>query len=697
MYIKQNLLQVKLWLISVTIFFGIVSSVHCEGIIFNDIVPDEDSGIVYERIASDRNEKAIAIRKRKVMTWGKLPSAPINPRGAPGVTLFDYDNDGDLDLYVTNGPGRNNSLFSNQLKEDGTPTFVDTASLAGVGLQDFDSIGSVAGDIDNDGDKDLFVVGDKHYTLFRNNGDETFSDITESSGISNPGFLAQSATMGDINGDGLIDIFVANATNYGHQFGIMMSPFAFDQPNLLFINKGNNTFDDASLSSGVQTHAGFPDGKENAPAVTHACAFVDYDMDGDVDLFLADDQGSIPTAAAGGVDHGVLHLFKNNGSGVFKDIADIANIAIPGNWMGLSFGDFNGDSIMDFFATNIGNYIEEYLTFHNPMMDLPNPLRSTIWFLGSADGTFTDGGFEAMKPTAFGWGTSCLDYDNDGDTDIVYHGGIDFSVMIDASNPGILLENDGFANFAQDVAAFAGSTNHTRRDVKAVAVGDINNDGFIDIVTVSNFDLDESAPLELYPPMGGVLDPTAFFIPVFRPTGNPYILRRNEEFKESHIKNGSISVELSSADNGNGWVNIDLIGTIGITAEGKVNRDGIGAVVTFTPENGVPVIKPIVAGCSHASQDSISANFGLGTELTGTVDVLWPCGVRNRLHDVKNGTRVLFPEIPVSIDDPTLSAEEYNNRVTLILEELVQKGIVTGDEADKFLTSAKLAFAEEHI
>ena len=697
MYIKQYFLHVKLWLILVTLLFGAVSSANGGGIIFDDIVPDAESGIVYERIKSHRNTRAVAIRMRNAITWGTLPFAPINPRGATGVTLFDYDNDGDLDIYVTNGPGHDNSLFENRLEENGTLTFADTAELAGVCLQEFDSIGAVAGDIDNDGDKDLFVVGNKHYTLFQNNGNGTFSDITKASGISNPGFLSQSATMGDINGDGLIDIFIANATNYNHQRGLMMTPFTFAQPNLLFINNGNNTFVDASLTSGIQTHIGFPDGKENASAITHACAFVDYDMDGDVDLFVADDQGGISSSSDGGVDHGLIHLFKNSGSGSFKDVADVAGIAIPGGWMGLSFGDFNGDGIIDFFATNLGNYIEKYVTSNSPMVDFPSTSRSSIWFLGSPNGTFTDAGFGTIEPTAFGWGTSCLDYDNDGDTDIVYHGGLDFCVIIDASNPGILLENDGLANFIPDMQAFTGSTNHTRRDVKAVAVGDINNDGFVDIVTVSNFDIDKSAPLELYPPIGGILDQTAFFIPVFNLTDKPMVLLRNEEFKESHLKNGSISVELSSANNGNGWVAIDVMGTIGITADGKVNRDGIGAVVTFTPENGAAVIKPIIAGSSHASQDSLSAHFGLGTELTGTIDILWPGGVRNRLHNVKNGTRLLFPEIPVSINDPTLSAEKYNERVALILEELVQNEIITRDNADWFLTSAKLAFSEEHI
>ena len=125
----------------------------------------------------------------------------------------------------------------------------------------------------------------------------------------------------------------------------------------------------------------------------------------------------------------------------------------------------------------------------------------------------------------------------------------------------------------------------------------------------------------------------------------------------------------------------------------RSTRDGIGAVVSFTPHGGSSDMVPVVAGSSYASQDSLAANFGLGTHTWGTVEVLWPGGVRNRLSPVHAGT-VVFPEIPVSYDDPSLSLPQYIHKVKDALRDYVNAGIISKNDEGLFLASAIEAYLE---
>src|SRR5262249_34054530 len=157
--------------------------------------------------------------------------------------------------------------------------------------------------------------------------------------------------------------------------------------------------------------------------------------------------------------------------------------------------------------------------------------------------------------------------------------------------------------------------------------GDLNNDGFPDIVTASAMNIPDTIPLTRFPATyGSPFDPTAYYVEQFRPVGPGEFVWNGYEFP-----NGTLQVEMNSANNGNGWVKIQPMGSAGLVQGGRVNRDGIGAVVTFTPEHGKAAMQPIVAGSSFASQDSLVADFGLGGARQGTVDILWPGGVRNRL------------------------------------------------------------------
>ena len=665
------------------------------GVTFTDIAAGGGAGLVYSRVPSERNQILDDLVGGPPLSFVEIASTPTVVRGKPGAAIFDYDGDGDLDIYVTNGPGADNSLFSNQLRQTGQLSFVDVAVEAGVAARAQDSEGVAYGDIDNDGDTDLLVLGaGEPSMLFENDGAGaggivTFTDITDQAGVGGGTLYHNSASLGDVNGDGLLDIVVANTFDYHSLEAIFLEPFALSQHNQLYLNTGGNVFVDASDVSGILETRGFvPPSAAGSPGISWSIAMVDVDLDGDVDIMTGDDQAGVPTAIEGGVNRGVLHLFRNDGTGHFTDVNVAAGIALPEAWMGLAYGDFNSDGHLDFFASNFGDHSSSIVQ----MMPALGALASR-WFLGQSDGTFADPGVGALVATPFGWGCAARDFDNDGDTDILFHGGLNAGFFIELSNPGTLLLNDGQANFTFDPAAFAGSTNHLLRTVQGVAVGDLDEDGFVDVVSVSNFETPPGAPIPNPFPLGSVFDPSASFVPVFVPTGGGLFT-----FNGSILDypNGTLSVEISSGDNGNGGVTVSTLGTVGITSGGAVNRDGIGAVVRFTPRGGSPVMQPILSGSSHLSQNSLAAHFGLGQAAWGTVEVLWPGGVRNRLGPVLAGSRVLFPEIPCSFDDPGSTFQQYRDCVAGALDELIAADVLEPGDRGPFLSSAVTAWQSVH-
>ncbi|HEY4687870.1 MAG TPA: CRTAC1 family protein [Anaerolineae bacterium] len=657
------------------------------GVTFQDIAAGGGAGITYHRVESPSDALFDALKQQPVYTFNDLAITPFTPRGAPGVALLDFDRDDDLDIYVTNGPGANNSLYSNQLKETGQVTFVDVAAAAGVGALDQDSTGVCFGDIDNDGDEDLYVLGNNEPNrLFENQGNDTFTDITLPSGTGGGQRTSSSCAMGDANGDGLLDIVVANTyNNWNHLLPYFGMPFVLNEHNQLFLNSGGNVFVDASAASGLESLAGLPPEFAGAAGITWAIAMVDYDLDGDVDVIAADDETLL--FVGGDQHHGFIRIFQNDGTGHFTDVTFAANMNRVGQWTGLSFGDVNCDGHMDIFGSNAGDY---GLTPLAPLFQYQLGTLTSRWFLGQPDGTFTDPGVGALIAMPFGWGTSMTDYDNDGDTDIIYYGGSDAGPYVEASNPGAILQNQNCsATFRRDAAALAGSANHTRRTVQGLAVGDVNNDGFVDIVSVSNFDKPEPIPLVPFPvAYGSPFDADARYVPTFLPTEIPGVF----VWSGIEFPDGSLAVEANSGDNDNNWVTVNVLGTAGVTSGGRVNRDGIGAVVKFTPKHGATVIQPILGGSSHASQDSLTANFGLGNAKKGTVEVLWPGGVRNRLYDVHKFERVVFPEIPCSFDGDWARPRDYVSCVRTSLDELVEAGVLNRVERARFFVSALLAF-----
>ncbi len=169
---------------------------------------------------------------------------------------------------------------------------------------------------------------------------------------------------------------------------------------------------------------------------------VDIDTDGDLDILFADDQAAIPSVAEDeivGIDRGFIHVFLNNGTGHFTDEPIIINDQFTGSWMGLSIGDLNCDGNLDVYGSNFGDYAVGSLRGQDNVEPLGT--QASRWFLGNGDGTFTDPGVSILIATPFGWGTAIYDYDNDGDSDILSHGGLDVGTNVIADNPGTIHQN----------------------------------------------------------------------------------------------------------------------------------------------------------------------------------------------------------------------------------------------------------------
>lgn len=376
--------------------------------------------------------------------------------GLGGAAWLDYNNDGNLDLFITNGVGHHNALFRN----NGDGTFTDVAVQAGV-ANGLGNSAVVAVDIDNDGCTDLFLVGEGAFggvsdtpnKLYINNCDGTFTDITAQSGIDSLPSGAMAA-FADINNDGFVDLFITGPGN------ILL---AVPQKNRLFLNNGNRTFTDISHSAGIDSELG-------------ACAvgFSDFDHDGLPDIFVANCNAfsgplqPIPTP---------FQLFRNNGDLTFTDVAPQAGLTELGFWMSVSFGDYNRDGNIDIFAANVGN-------FPTTLFGAPHAL-----FRNNGNGTYTDVGAQAgVANWEFGWGSDFADFNNDGFEDLFVVGSLPLFFDIigpGVASPGRLFINNGDGTFT-NVASFGLENEYTT----GIAIGDFNNDGFPDVAVVkTRFDL----------------------------------------------------------------------------------------------------------------------------------------------------------------------------------------------------------------
>jgi enediyne biosynthesis protein E4 len=407
-----------------------------------------------------------------------------------GVGVFDYNNDGRPDIYFVNGaqipevifyisgggppalvktgPEFHNRLFRNN--PDGT--FTDVTAQAGVAGEGY-GMGVAAGDFDNDGFSDLFLPGVNHNTLYRNRGDGTFEDVTRKAGLEGidprRGKLwAIAAGWFDYDNDGHLDLFVVNYCVWnletepacGDPKGTLRSycdPRLYEGlPNSLYHNNGDGTFTDVSGSSGIALHIGKGMG----------VAFADYDQDGDMDVFVAND--TEPN-----------FLFENRGGGRFVEVGARAGVAFsedghPLSSMGADFRDVDNDGREDIFVSALAK--ETFPLFRN-----------------IGNGRFLDvtrrSLLAKLTMNASGWSTGVFDFNNDGLKDIFVAGGdvqdnTELINKLKSKQTSVVLANLGDGRFA-DYTLQAG--NALRREAlhRGVAFGDFDLDGRIDAVVTA--------------------------------------------------------------------------------------------------------------------------------------------------------------------------------------------------------------------
>jgi thioredoxin-like negative regulator of GroEL len=387
-----------------------------------------------------------------------------------GVAVLDYDADGWLDVYCTQGsPLRDTSVGGDRLyRNRGDGTFEDATETAGLGGRRGFGNGVAVGDFDNDGHPDLFVTRLRSYGLYRNRGDGTFEDLTETAGLGGERDWPTSAAFADIDGDGDLDLYVCHYAAWDverpkpcrHADG---SP-AYCPPHMLkpaqdrlFRNDGGR-FVDITAEAGISGESGRGLGVLAA----------DLDGDGRVDFFVANDG----TANA---------LYRNVGGGRFEDIALGAGVAANAGGgfqagMGVARGDLDGDGLLDLLVTN----------FYG---------ESTTWFRGLGQGMFADhtvpSGLAALSRHLLGFGITLIDANDDGYPDVLTVNGHvdDFRPTFPYAMPAQLLVGTGEGRLA-DASGRAGDAFRVLRLGRGLAVGDLDRDGRIDAVAI-----DQAGPL----------------------------------------------------------------------------------------------------------------------------------------------------------------------------------------------------------
>ena len=385
-----------------------------------------------------------------------------------GVALFDYDNDGDLDIYLVNSltvdlvktKGKTKSDF---YRNDGNGKFTEIGEKAGVSDIGW-GMGVAVGDYDNNGFEDLYVtcLGPDH--LLKNNGNGTFTDVTAKAGVNDPRWTT-GASFVDYDNDGDLDLFVSNYVDFDinnlPEFGqgktcqyksipVQCGPRGLKGAgDSLFRNNGNGTFTDVAKQAGVMDENGY----YGLGVLTG-----DFDDDGHIDLFVAND--STPN----------FH-YRNKGNGTFEEIGFPAGTAVNENGseqgsMGVTAGDYDHDGKLDIFITN---FADEYNTlYHN-----------------DGKNSFTDISYAAkVAPVSLplvGWGTKFFDYDNDGWVDLFVANGHVYPQLPGYRQPRLLHRNNRDLTFTEVSAEF-GAVLTENRVSRGVAFGDIDNDGDVDLL-----------------------------------------------------------------------------------------------------------------------------------------------------------------------------------------------------------------------
>jgi enediyne biosynthesis protein E4 len=483
-----------------------------------------------------------------------------------GVALFDYDNDGDLDIYLVQGtyldragklafpagrrPG--NRLFRNLLAETGELRFVDVTEQAGVGHIGY-GMGVAVGDYDNDGFLDLYVTNFGENVLYHNNGDGTFTDVTRQAGVSDSHWSTSAAWV-DYDGDGYLDLFVCNYVDFtvaGNRECLSpagepdyCTPKMYQPvPSRLFRNLGNGKFEDVTEASGLDRSYG--------PALGVVCA--DFNGDGRLDILVAND-----TAAN--------RLWLNQGNGVFRETGIETGVAYSGDGlakagMGVTVEDVENDGGHVLLVTNLAG-------------------EGATVFRGDALGQFDEmtATYGLLQPTfaATGFGAQWFDYDNDGRLDLfIANGGV---TIKNSASPGDspysqrkqLFHNEGRGRPFRETSEAGGPAFQVREVSRAAAFGDIDNDGAVDIVVTNN--------------------------------NGPVRLLRNQNGARRH------------------WLIAKL-------EAAKTNRFGLGARVGVVRRGEDTLWRRVHTDSSYLSANDSRVHFGLGDKpLIEAVLVHWPDG-----------------------------------------------------------------------
>jgi hypothetical protein len=410
-----------------------------------------------------------------------LDSCETPERHAPetmagGVAVFDANNDGHPDIFFTNGadirtlkkssPKYRNRLFLN----DGKGHFTDVTDKAGLAGTGYD-MGVAVGDYDNDGHEDIFVGGVYRNTLYHNNGDGTFTDVTEKAGLSakpDPEFGPLWSVGGawvDVNNDGLLDLVVVNylawnidtepACPYQDHREYCHPKYYKRTPSQIFLNQGNGTFKDVSAESGLRAH----------PGKGMGIGVADFDLDGRMDLFIANDK----------VYNSFFHNVSEKGRVKFEEMAFETNVALRENGefisnMGVDFRDIDNDGYPDIAVVALDG--ETFPIFRN-----------------TGKGEFIDATKEshmaALSQSMGGYSPTIFDFDNDGWKDIFVTRGHVQSLLAEPRIPvaqhNTVFRNMGGGKFAA-LTAEAGLTAFPPSRHRGSAVGDLNGDGRLDVV-----------------------------------------------------------------------------------------------------------------------------------------------------------------------------------------------------------------------
>ncbi|MGH1437964.1 MAG: CRTAC1 family protein, partial [Lewinella sp.] len=476
-----------------------------------------------------------------------------------GAAFFDFDNDGDDDLYFTGG-----KLSDRLYRNDGDGTFTDVTEASGLQLTaTYFTTGVTIGDIDNDGYRDIFVTTfgflnslapNKRNLLYKNMGDGTFEEIAP---LANLGDASRSvsATFLDHDQDGFLDLYVVNYVDrvrftYGED-GVL-NGFDHDcYDNLFYHNNGNSTFTQVA-------------GQLNLADAGCGLAIVntDYDMDGDDDLYLANDFGEF-------VETNQMYI-NNLTTGVFDTIATENDINIGFYGMGIAVGDYDLDQDLDYYVSNLGA---------NALLNNDgNGLFTNIAEQAGVTNTSTSNNLLVTS-----WGTAFADIDNNLYEDLfVSNGYIPAASFIatDSIDPNKLYYNNGDNSFT-DISDLSGF--NTPEKCRGLAYSDFDNDGDIDV-----------------------------FVNVMA----------SSPFPDAHVR-----FYRNDLENDNNWIQFKLQGT-------QANRDAIGAKVSVFVDDLV-LLREISGGGSHASQNSVTAHFGLASYTSiDSVIVTWPGGDSESFFDL---------------------------------------------------------------